>query len=61
MKKSKLQKLFYIIAIIGFVVMGITFIYSMLDIPFPFVLKTIMIVLAAISGIGYFIFFEEMK
>lgn len=61
MKKSKLQKLFYIIAIIGFVVMGITFIYSMLDIPFPFVLKAIMIVLAAISGIGYFIFFEEMK
>lgn len=61
MKKSKLQKLFYIIAIIGFIVMGITFIYSMLDIPFPFVLKTIMIVLAGISGIGYFIFFEEMK
>ncbi|KYM38483.1 hypothetical protein A2U10_07050 [Fusobacterium necrophorum subsp. funduliforme] len=61
MKKSKLQKLFYIIAIIGFVVMGITFIYSMLDIPFPFVLKTIMLILAGISGIGYFIFFEEMK
>ena len=61
MKKSKLQKLFYIIAIIGFIVMGITFIYSMLDIPFPFILKTIMIVLAAISGIGYFIFFEGLK
>ena len=61
MKKSKLQKLFYIIAIIGFVVMGITFIYSILDIPFPFVLKTIMLILAGISGIGYFIFFEEMK
>lgn len=61
MKKSKLQKLFYIIAIIGFVVMGITFIYSMLDIPFPFILKTIMLILAGISGIGYFIFFEEMK
>lgn len=61
MKKSKLQKLFYIIAIIGFIVMGITFIYSMLDIPFPFILKTIMIVLVAISGIGYFIFFEGLK
>lgn len=61
MKKTKLQKLFYIIAIIAFIVMGITFIYSMLDIPFPFVLKTIMLILAGISGIGYFIFFEEMK
>lgn len=61
MKKSKLQKLFYIIAIIGFIVMGVTFIYSMLGIPFPFILKTIMLILAAISGIGYFIFFEEMK
>ncbi|MCF0163218.1 MAG: hypothetical protein HUJ88_11665 [Fusobacterium necrophorum] len=61
MKKSKLQKLFYIIAIIGFIVMFIAFGYSILDIPFPITLKTIMIILAGISGIGYFIFFEEMK
>ncbi|MBR8723200.1 hypothetical protein IX325_001517 [Fusobacterium necrophorum subsp. funduliforme] len=61
MKKTKLQILFYIVAIIAFIVMSVAFIYSMLDIPFPFVLKTIMIVLAAISGIGYFIFFEGLK
>lgn len=61
MKKSKLQILFYIVAIIAFIVMSVAFIYSMLDIPFPFILKTIMLILAGISGIGYFIFFEKMK
>ena len=57
MKKSKLQILFYIVAIIAFIVMSVAFIYSMLDIPFPFILTTIMLILAGISGIGYFIFF----